>query len=57
MIGDNENDAAAAHGAGIPLVLMRYGYARVDPETLGAGALLAHFADLPTALDRLGLGP
>jgi hypothetical protein len=36
---------------------MRYGYARVDPETLGAGALLAHFADLPTALDRLGLGP
>ncbi len=57
MIGDNENDAAAAHGAGIPLVLMRYGYARVDPETLGAGALLAHFADLPAALDRLGLGP
>ncbi len=57
MIGDNENDAAAAHGAGIPLVLMRYGYARVDPETLGADALLVHFADLPAALDRLGLGP
>lgn len=57
MIGDNENDAAAAHGAGVPLVLMRYGYARVNPETLGADVLLARFADLPAALDRLGLGP
>lgn len=57
MIGDNENDAAAAHGAGMPLVLMRYGYARVDPELLGADALLDHFADLPAALDRLGLVP
>ncbi|MGH7029351.1 MAG: phosphoglycolate phosphatase [Stellaceae bacterium] len=57
MIGDSENDAAAAHGAGVPLVLMRYGYARVDPEALGADALLDHFADLPAALDRLGLAP
>jgi phosphoglycolate phosphatase len=57
MIGDNENDAAAAHAAGIPLVLMRYGYARVDPASLAADALLDHFCDLPAALDRLGLGP
>jgi phosphoglycolate phosphatase len=57
MIGDNENDAAAAHAAGIPLVLMRYGYARIDPETLGADALLDHFAELPRALERLGIGP
>ena len=32
MIGDSENDAAAAHAAAVPLVLMRYGYARADPE-------------------------
>jgi phosphoglycolate phosphatase len=57
MIGDNENDAAAARAAGLPLVLMRYGYARVDPETLGADALLDHFAELPQALERLGLIP
>jgi phosphoglycolate phosphatase len=57
MIGDNENDAAAAHGAGLPLVLMRYGYARIDPERLGADALLDRFAELPAALDRLGLDP
>jgi phosphoglycolate phosphatase len=57
MIGDNENDAAAAHGAGVPLVLMRYGYARVEPASLAADALLDNFADLPAALDRLGLAP
>ncbi len=57
MIGDNENDAAAARGAGIPLVLMRYGYARIAPERLAADALLDHFADLPAALDRLGISP
>ena len=57
MIGDNENDAAAAHGAAVPLVLMRYGYARVDPETLAADALLDQFTELPEALDRLGLVP
>ncbi|HXC89285.1 MAG TPA: phosphoglycolate phosphatase [Stellaceae bacterium] len=57
MIGDNENDAAAAHAVGIPLVLMRYGYARVDPALLAADALLDHFAELPAALDRLGLAP
>ena len=57
MIGDNENDAAAAHAAGIPLVLMRYGYARVDPESLAADALLNHFTELPQALARLDLTP
>jgi phosphoglycolate phosphatase len=57
MIGDNENDAAAAHAAGLPLILMRYGYARVDPATLHAAALLDRFTDLPETLRRLGLIP
>ena len=57
MIGDSENDAAAARSAGLPLVLMRYGYARADLDPLGADALLDHFAELPNALDRLGLVP
>lgn len=57
MIGDNENDAAAARGAGLPLVLMRYGYARGDPAALAADALLDHFPELPSALERLGLVP
>jgi phosphoglycolate phosphatase len=57
MIGDNENDAVAARSAGVPLLLMRYGYARVDPESLAAEALLEHIAELPEALERLGLIP
>ena len=57
MIGDNENDAAAARAAAVPLLLMRYGYARVDPESLSADALLDRFSELPGALDRLGLTP
>jgi phosphoglycolate phosphatase len=57
MIGDNENDAAAARAAGLPLVLMRYGYARVDPASLAADALLDHFGELPEALARLQLAP
>jgi phosphoglycolate phosphatase len=57
MIGDSENDAAAAHAAAMPLVIMRYGYARVDPETLGADAVLDDFSDLPAALDRLRVAP
>lgn len=57
MIGDSENDAAAARGAGLPVLLMRYGYARTALESLAADALLEHFAELPSALDRLGLEP
>jgi phosphoglycolate phosphatase len=57
MIGDNENDAAAAHAAAVPLVLMRYGYARVDTDSLAADALLDRFSELPRTLDRLGLAP
>src|SRR4051794_4436106 len=45
MIGDNENDAAAAHGAGLPLVLMRYGYSRVDVQSLAADVMLDHFSE------------
>jgi phosphoglycolate phosphatase len=57
MIGDSEIDAAAAHAAGLPLVLMRYGYARGDIDLLAADAVLDDFADLPATLDRLGLAP
>ena len=50
MIGDNENDYAAARAAGVPVILMRYGYLRVPPETLAPDAWLDHFADIPQAV-------
>lgn len=55
MVGDSENDAAAARAAGLSLILMGYGYARTDPKTLGAAAVLDHFTELPPTLLRLGL--
>jgi phosphoglycolate phosphatase len=54
MIGDNENDYAAARGAGMPVILMRYGYLRVPPESIAPDAWLDNFCDLPQALARLG---
>ena len=53
MIGDNENDYAAARGVGAAVILMRYGYLRVPPETLVPDAWLDRFADIPPALDRI----
>ena len=53
MIGDNENDYAAARAAGVAVILMRYGYLRVLPETLAPDAWLDEFADIPPALDRI----
>jgi len=54
MIGDSENDAAAAHAAKVPLIMMRYGYARVDPATLGGVVTLDAFGELPAALEHFG---
>jgi phosphoglycolate phosphatase len=56
MIGDSENDAAVALAAGVPVLLMGYGYARRDPATLGALRVLDRFEELPEALGELGLG-
>jgi phosphoglycolate phosphatase len=57
MIGDSENDALSARAAPMPLILMRYGYARRDPDTLGADRVLGRFDEIPQALDALGLNP
>ena len=53
MIGDNENDYVAARAAGVAVILMRYGYLRMPPETLAPDAWLDRFADIPPALDRI----
>lgn len=47
MIGDSEADIAAAKGAGVPVVAVRFGYAAVPPESLGADAILDRFEELP----------
>jgi phosphoglycolate phosphatase len=53
MIGDGDNDYAAARAAGVPVILMRYGYLRVPSETLVPDAWLDRFAEIPPTLDRI----
>jgi phosphoglycolate phosphatase len=51
MVGDAEADVAAAKGARIPVVAVRFGYAAVPPEELGADAILDRFEELPALLE------
>jgi phosphoglycolate phosphatase len=47
MVGDSESDALAAHNAGVPLVLLRYGYRKqYDLDAAGAVAVLDTFPEL-----------
>lgn len=54
MIGDATPDAAAARAAGVPVIIMTYGYSDVPFAKLRADVNLRNFRDLPTALVRLG---
>lgn len=54
MVGDNHHDVEAGHGAGLKAVLVGYGYAHGDPQTLGADRVVEAFAELPEALRALG---
>ena len=53
MIGDSLPDVETGRNAGVPVVLVTYGYCAVPPETLGADALVDRFADIPAAVERL----
>jgi phosphoglycolate phosphatase len=53
FVGDSEVDAATAQAAGVPFVLMTYGYHRVPLAEIPRLAVLDNFADLPGYLDGL----
>lgn len=53
LVGDSVTDFDAARNAGIPCVLMEYGYTDIPAAELGAEAVLADFADVPAAIKRL----
>ncbi len=53
MVGDMSADVECAKAAGAVPVVVRYGYARVRPEELGAAAIIDRLADLPECLARL----
>lgn len=53
MIGDSGNDAAAARNAGVPVVLVSFGYTAIPVEALDADAVVDHFDELLPALNAL----
>ena len=49
MIGDSASDADAARAAGVPLILVSFGYTETPARELGADRLIDHFDALPAA--------
>ena len=54
MVGDSANDVATARNAGVPVVVVSFGYTPVPAAELGADAVIDHFDELPAALAGLG---
>jgi phosphoglycolate phosphatase len=54
MVGDSANDVNAAKAAGLPCVVVSFGYTQIAPKDLGGDRLIDHFSDLPEALVALG---
>ena len=50
MVGDSAPDVDAAKAAGVPAVVMSYGYSEKPAGSLGADRLIHSFTDLPEAL-------
>jgi phosphoglycolate phosphatase len=53
MIGDSIHDVEAAHAAGLPAVLVSWGYTATPAHQLGAEAVIEQFDALPHALETL----
>jgi len=53
MVGDSASDAGAARAAGVPLVLVSFGYTEVPARELSPDALIDHFDELAGACARL----
>jgi len=53
MIGDSATDVATARAAGVPVIVMSYGYTPEPALLLGGDALTDDFAEIPTLARRL----
>jgi phosphoglycolate phosphatase len=50
MVGDSIADFKTARAAGVPVILVDFGYSRVPVDGLGADAIISHLSELPKAL-------
>lgn len=56
MVGDSQNDVAAARSAGIPMIFVSYGYNALPLETLAPDYVIGSFAQLPEILSNYRSG-
>lgn len=56
FVGDSRTDADTAKAAGVPLVLVSFGYSTEPVDTLGADALIHHFDALAPAIATIQSG-
>lgn len=57
MVGDSYPDIRAGHNAGVPTILMRYGYTPVKHHKLRPTIALDRFRDIPLALEQIQKKP
>ncbi|MCL4767718.1 MAG: phosphoglycolate phosphatase [Hyphomicrobiaceae bacterium] len=55
MVGDSGADVAAARAAGLPVVLVSFGYSRVPARELGADLVIETLAETIAAVEKLRL--
>ena len=53
MIGDSGTDVATARAAGVPSIVLTYGYSPEPVETLGADRVTGDFRDIPRLVKEL----
>ncbi len=53
MVGDAATDAGAARAAGVPLILVSFGYTETPAREMDPDILIDHFDELPDACVRL----
>jgi phosphoglycolate phosphatase len=56
FVGDSRTDADTAIAAGVPLVLVSFGYSTEPVASLGADALINHFDELDAAIAHIQAG-
>lgn len=53
FVGDTSVDVAAARAAGVPVILVGFGFADRPAAELGADFVIDHYSDLASALERV----
>jgi len=53
MVGDSLPDVLSARNAGVPSIVMAYGYSTIPAIKLGADYILRNFRDIPSTLEKI----